>query len=204
MDQLELEIREQGYCHLDHQNHEKLFQKSVFRTNCMDCLDRTNVVQTVFARRTLSNILFELGITGSLTAVENIPELEENFRHSWANNADTMANQYAGSGAMKTDFTRTGKRSTTGILADGYNALLRYGKNNFFDGWRQDGFDLFLGNYEVNTHSSSPFDRPFTIRFILVGVYLISNSQILLLIPQLPFFTLLSLLMAMATAMWDP
>lgn len=25
-------------------------QKGVFRTNCMDCLDRTNVVQGVFSR----------------------------------------------------------------------------------------------------------------------------------------------------------
>ena len=28
-------------------------QQGVFRTNCIDCLDRTNVVQSMFARRSL-------------------------------------------------------------------------------------------------------------------------------------------------------
>lgn len=28
-------------------------QRGVFRTNCMDCLDRTNVVQSVFSRNIL-------------------------------------------------------------------------------------------------------------------------------------------------------
>ena len=44
---------------------------------------------------------------------------------------------YAGSGAMKTDFTRTGKRTRTGNLEDGYKSVTRYIKNNFFDGPRQ-------------------------------------------------------------------
>lgn len=28
-------------------------QQGVFRTNCIDCLDRTNVVQSMFARQSL-------------------------------------------------------------------------------------------------------------------------------------------------------
>jgi hypothetical protein len=37
-------------------------QKGVFRTNCMDCLDRTNVVQSVFARQLMLAWLNKLGI----------------------------------------------------------------------------------------------------------------------------------------------
>lgn len=37
-------------------------QKGVFRTNCMDCLDRTNVVQSVIARKLLLQWLAKLGI----------------------------------------------------------------------------------------------------------------------------------------------
>lgn len=32
-------------------------QKGVFRSNCMDCLDRTNVIQSLLARRSLQTQL---------------------------------------------------------------------------------------------------------------------------------------------------
>lgn len=32
-------------------------QDGVFRTNCIDCLDRTNVVQSMLGRRSLNNVL---------------------------------------------------------------------------------------------------------------------------------------------------
>lgn len=34
-------------------------QKGCIRTNCVDCLDRTNVVQSVFARNVLHKILVD-------------------------------------------------------------------------------------------------------------------------------------------------
>lgn len=48
-----------------------------------------------------------------------------------------MSTQYSGTGALKTDFTRTGKRTKLGALRDGLNSLTRYYKNNFTDGYRQ-------------------------------------------------------------------
>lgn len=48
-----------------------------------------------------------------------------------------MSTAYAGTGALKSDYTRTGKRSREGMLQDGYNSVMRYIKNNFFDGDRQ-------------------------------------------------------------------
>ena len=35
-------------------------QKGVVRTNCVDCLDRTNVVQALLGRRTLESLLSDL------------------------------------------------------------------------------------------------------------------------------------------------
>ena len=43
----------------------------------------------------------------------------------------------SGTGALKTDFTRTGKRTLRGILNDGWNSTLRFYINNFLDGPRQ-------------------------------------------------------------------
>ena len=57
----------------------------------------------------------------------------------WADHANFISIAYSGTGALKTDFTRTGKRTKKGALEDGYNSVVRYLKNNFFDGARQVG-----------------------------------------------------------------
>lgn len=66
-------------------------------------------------------------------------DFEKMFKNVWADNADACAKQYAGTGALKTDFTRTGKRTKLGLLMDGVNSCIRYVKNNFMDGYRQVG-----------------------------------------------------------------
>jgi hypothetical protein len=108
-------------------------QTGVVRTNCIDCLDRTNVVQSMLARQVLEKQLQELGIG----AIDCLPE----FRNVWADNADIISLQYAGTKALKTDFTRTGKRSVLGALADGVNAVQRFYVNTVTDGDRQDAVD---------------------------------------------------------------
>ena len=45
-------------------------QRGVFRTNCIDCLDRTNVVQGLLARHHLESVLHRLRI---LPAGQNLP-----------------------------------------------------------------------------------------------------------------------------------
>ena len=75
----------------------------------------------------------------------------------WADNADAVSSMYSGTGALKTDFTRTGKRTKMGALQDGVNSVVRYWKNNFMDGARQDAFELVLGNYRVYPARKSPF-----------------------------------------------
>jgi len=72
-------------------------------------------------------------------------ELEEAFRNIWTNNADQMSFLYSGTGALKTDFTRTGKRTILGALNDGRNSIKRYFINNFFDAYNQNSIDLILG-----------------------------------------------------------
>jgi hypothetical protein len=63
--------------------------------------------------------------------------LTVNLGTVWADHADTISKSYSGTGALKTDYTRTGKRTKEGYLADGVNSVMRYVKNNFFDGSRQ-------------------------------------------------------------------
>lgn len=136
-------------------------QNGVFRTNCMDCLDRTNVVQSVLARNLLHRQLHALGLAGKPTgeAFQPLPAgLETCFRLFWADNADIISVLYAGTGALKVDFTRTGKRTKQGALDDGKKSLQRYIINNFYDGTRKNAIDVFLGKITpASQQQPSPF-----------------------------------------------
>lgn len=130
----------------------RLQQSAVVRTNCMDCLDRTNVVQSMLGRWILTQQLLDIGILQPGERSSDDKEFEFLFRNVWADNADVVSNSYSGTGALKTDFTRTGNRTKAGMLQDANHSITRYVRNNFLDGPRQDGFDLFLGAYLPSTY----------------------------------------------------
>ncbi|XP_073816731.1 phosphatidylinositide phosphatase spermathreecae isoform X1 [Musca autumnalis] len=118
-------------------------QKSVFRVNCMDCLDRTNVVQTALGKAVLESQLVKLGMAPPYTP---IPEaLKSPFMVLWANNGDIISRQYAGTNALKGDYTRTGERKISGMMKDGMNSANRFFIQNFADTFRQCIIDLMQG-----------------------------------------------------------
>lgn len=132
-------------------------QYGVFRVNCIDCLDRTNVVQSTIAEKVLQSQLRELGVLSEHQNIKEYKNFQYIFKNVWADNADALSFLYSGTGALKTDFTRTGKRSMRGTLNDGYNSVLRYYLNNFTDGYKQDAINLITGRYIVDTQVTSPF-----------------------------------------------
>ena len=54
----------------------------------------------------------------------------------WADHGDTVSRAYAGTGALKTDYTRTGERSKEGQVQKVYISVMRCIRNNLFDGDR--------------------------------------------------------------------
>jgi hypothetical protein len=104
----------------------KTQQKGVIRTNCMDCLDRTNVCQSSFAKYMLDAQLKEQGY--DMTA--QVDQINTWFNTLWADNGDAISKQYASTAAMKGDYTRTKKRNYRGALADAGLGLTR-----FFNGY---------------------------------------------------------------------
>lgn len=137
IDRLAHEQDDFGWFHLRRDGTLLSSQDGVFRTNCVDCLDRTNVVQSMLAKRSLKLILTKLEILKSGQTIDSTATLSSLYKNVWADNADLVSIQYSGTGALKTDFTRTGKRTITGAMMDGYNSMVRYFKNNFNDGFRQ-------------------------------------------------------------------
>uniref|UniRef100_A0AAY5EZS0 SAC domain-containing protein n=1 Tax=Electrophorus electricus TaxID=8005 RepID=A0AAY5EZS0_ELEEL len=118
-------------------------QEGIFRVNCMDCLDRTNVVQAAIARVVMEKQLKKLGV---MPPEQPLPlKCYRIYQVMWANNGDTISRQYAGTAALKGDFTRTGERKLAGVMKDGVNSANRYYLNRFRDAYRQAVIDLMMG-----------------------------------------------------------
>ncbi|CAD0047458.1 unnamed protein product [Aureobasidium pullulans] len=117
-------------------------QTGVLRTNCMDCLDRTNVVQSGAAGLALQDQLAQMGLSINL---QTDPKTSW-FNNLWADNGDAISRQYAGTAALKGDFTRTRKRNWQGALSDFSLTLNRYYNNIFGDYFLQTCVDFWLGN----------------------------------------------------------
>ena len=97
-------------------------QDGVLRTNCMDCLDRTNVCQSSFAKHMLDAQLRAEGID----AGAQLDQQTIWFNELWADNGDAVSKQYASTAAMKGDYTRTRKRNYRGTLNDLGLSLSRF------------------------------------------------------------------------------
>lgn len=202
------ELERMGLFHRDASGKVLSNQIGTVRTNCLDCLDRTNLVQSFIGRYFMIKMLRSFNIrwdTESSTlnissnpSFSNSPSgsnihtgtsssspsfnnssnqsnqsnttssstngdfsshassygefqsgiLEKIFKEAWASNGDAISLQYAGTGALKSDFTRTGKRQTKGVMKDGVNSLNRYYINIFKDTLRQAAIDLFYGTMQ--------------------------------------------------------
>ena len=115
-----------------------LQQEGVFRTNCLDCLDRTNVMQTLLSEMALESFFHQQGGT----AHQSFWRLHSDI---WADNGDGLSTIYAGTGALKSSFNRHGKMSLAGALADVRKSATRLYFNNFMDDERQNTIDVLLG-----------------------------------------------------------
>ncbi|XP_060054594.1 synaptojanin-1 isoform X8 [Erinaceus europaeus] len=112
-------------------------QSGTVRTNCLDCLDRTNSVQAFFGLEMLAKQLEALGLAEKPQLVTRFQEV---FRSMWSVNGDSISKIYAGTGALE-------GKAKAGKLKDGARSVTRTIQNNFFDSSKQEAIDvLLLGN----------------------------------------------------------
>ncbi|KAF4461978.1 Polyphosphoinositide phosphatase [Fusarium albosuccineum] len=121
-------------------------QNGVARTNCIDCLDRTNAAQFVIGKRALGHQLHALGILEN-TSVEYDTDAVNLFTHMWHDHGDTIAVQYGGSQLVNTMETYRKINQWTSHSRDMIESFKRYYNNSFLDSQRQEAYNLFLGNY---------------------------------------------------------
>ena len=117
-------------------------QEGVVRTNCMDCLDRTNVVQSACGQRALEQQLKCEGVRVDLKTDVST----QWFNTLWADNGDAISKQYSSTSALKGDYTRTRRRNYRGAINDIGLSITRYYNNIVNDYFSQASVDFLLGN----------------------------------------------------------
>ncbi|KZT71284.1 hypothetical protein DAEQUDRAFT_724233 [Daedalea quercina L-15889] len=150
--QLERVFENQGYFWISNETIMSR-QNGVYRVNCIDCLDRTNVVESAFARHVLNRQLGAVALLDTSEYKTARTETDIVFNDVWANNGDAISREYAGTSALKGDYTRTGKRDLTGMLNDGVNSLARMYASTFADWFSQAVIDFMLGNRTISVFS---------------------------------------------------
>ncbi|XP_045861474.1 synaptojanin-2 isoform X4 [Meles meles] len=109
------------------------FQKGTLRMNCLDCLDRTNTVQSFIALEVLHLQLESLGLSSKPIADRFV----ESFKAMWSLNGHSLSKMFTGSRALE-------GKAKVGKLKDGARSVSRTIQSNFFDGLKQEAIELLL------------------------------------------------------------
>ncbi|XP_032263460.1 synaptojanin-2 isoform X3 [Phoca vitulina] len=123
------------------------FQKGTLRMNCLDCLDRTNTVQSFIALEVLHLQLESLGLNSKPIADRFV----ESFKAMWSLNGHSLSKMFTGSRALE-------GKAKVGKLKDGARSVSRTIQSNFFDGVKQEAIKLLLVG-DVYTEESADKGR---------------------------------------------
>lgn len=152
-------IDETGFFHNGHHN-----QRGVIRTNCIDCLDRTNAAQFIIGKEVLLHQLRALLYikdpsepapfnTTNITNLAGYTQLEYDLdavnilTEMFHDHGDTIAIQYGGSNLVNTMDSYRRINQWSSHTRDVLNLVKRIYLNSFMDLIRQEAINLFLGNY---------------------------------------------------------
>ncbi|XP_021561791.1 synaptojanin-2 isoform X1 [Carlito syrichta] len=138
------------------------FQKGTLRMNCLDCLDRTNTVQSFIALEVLHLQLKSLG----LSSKPIVDRFLESFKAMWSLNGHSLSKVFTGSRALE-------GKAKVGKLKDGARSVSRTIQSNFFDGVKQEAIKLLLVG---DVYNEEPTDKG---RMLLDNAALLVTPRIL-------------------------
>lgn len=132
----------------DHSLKSPMFQKGVLRTNCIDCLDRTNVAQYAYGLAALGRQLHVLGVLDAPKIDLDSP-LADELMGLYERMGDTLAHQYGGSAAHNKIFSeRRGQWRAATQSQEFFRTLQRFYSNAYMDAEKQDAINVFLGHFQ--------------------------------------------------------
>ncbi|KAJ8324337.1 hypothetical protein BDV3_005195 [Batrachochytrium dendrobatidis] len=123
-----------------------MHQHGILRTNCVDCLDRTNAAQFVVGKCALGHQLYALGLI-TTPIVPFDCDAVNLLNAMYHDHGDTIALQYGGSHLVNTMETYRKISPWTSHSRDMIETIRRFYSNSFTDAEKQDAINLFLGNY---------------------------------------------------------
>lgn len=120
-------------------------QKGVTRINCLDCLDRTNVVMARLGWEALSQEVETLGghLAEDYDTIQSSRGLLREFKNLWADNGDMLSRQYTGVGSVSSSVTRNGRKGISGLLDHGVKTIGRFLNSARID--QQESIETVLG-----------------------------------------------------------
>ncbi|VDM42474.1 unnamed protein product [Toxocara canis] len=124
-----------------------LLQSGISRTNCVDCLDRTNVAQFGLGKVALGLQLYSMGFVDDpiLLLSSEVCRIYEDLMDE---HGDKMALQYAGSQLVHSIKTYKKTSAFQERSRDVIQTLSRYYSNTFGDYDKQNAINLFLGVFQ--------------------------------------------------------
>jgi hypothetical protein len=129
-------------------------QNGVIRTNCVDCLDRTNAWMTKIAFLSLCDMLESSGLEKGMNRVplsavdqktENKSEFIWKFKNIWADNGDNISISYTGTGATTSSTTRHGKGGIGATFDHKFKSISRFYLANVEDVYKEKALGALTG-----------------------------------------------------------
>jgi phosphatidylinositol 4-phosphatase len=117
------------------------FQSGVVRTNCLDCLDRTNASQYV-----IGSVLIEKQLA-HFDPVDR-EAVYGKLRMLWHSNGNSLSMQYSGTHAIKGGYVRDGRHTLREKATDFCRSLKRYVVNRLCHGQLQTIYDILTTESE--------------------------------------------------------
>ncbi|GMF20377.1 unnamed protein product [Phytophthora fragariaefolia] len=121
-----------------------LEQRGILRTNCIDCLDRTNVSQFSVGMRALGQQLYVMGIKNT-PLLESRSQLVLVLMKLYSLMGDAISMQYGGSEAHKNVKNSAARENVK--HRELLTSIRRYYSNSFTDTAKQDAINIFLGHF---------------------------------------------------------
>lgn len=125
-----------------------LYQRGILRTNCIDCLDRTNVAQYAYGLVAMGRQLNALGLI-DVPEIDLDSSLAEALMGLYETMGDTLALQYGGSAAHNKVFSqKRGWPKAATNSQEFFRAIQRFYSNVYLDAEKQDAINVFLGHFQ--------------------------------------------------------
>ena len=128
-------------------------QKMIVRSNCLDCLDRTNAFQAKYSFLMFYKMARQIDLFKNVKNEDSALKLLEQsenkfikeFREVWADNGDIISLIYAGTGSTTSSVTRNGKNTNLFAFVDhGLKSINRYFQNNISDNFKNFLIESFV------------------------------------------------------------